>query len=347
MFTTPITKLKAACLHQIGSRTKNEGVVLSASPLLIDDTTVKNLMMYCFSSFREEELFCFFNELGLGYNEVYSCAKSIFNAPSSLIEFSQDIARFLYEKSDHPNIKPGRLIVAYFSDCEVDGVITDAIGLFKSEEDTEFLSMSCDKGKSSIITLKGLDIKKVDKAALIFNVGYKSGYSIAVIDSVNKTNEAKYWIEDFLHIRKIANEYLQTKTVLAATKSFITQQLPQEFEVTKAEQAALMNRSVDFFRKYESFELSAFSDAVISDEKVVNSYSHYLSSFLQDNDIDIPDSFRISETAVHKQTRSIRSVIKLDKNFHIYVHGGEHFIKRGYDEETGMPYYQLFFKEEN
>lgn len=40
------------------------------------------------------------------------------------------------------------------------------------------------------------------------------------------------------------------------------------------------------------------------------------------------------------------TTIKLDKNFDINIHGGEQYIVRGYDEERGMYYYQLFFKEE-
>ena len=39
----------------------------------------------------------------------------------------------------------------------------------------------------------------------------------------------------------------------------------------------------------------------------------------------------------------MKSVIKLDKNFHIYVHGGEGLIRKGYDPETGMAFYQLYF----
>lgn len=31
---------------------------------------------------------------------------------------------------------------------------------------------------------------------------------------------------------------------------------------------------------------------------------------------------------------------------HIYVHGGDGLIKKGYDEATGMEFYQLFFKNE-
>ena len=60
----------------------------------------------------------------------------------------------------------------------------------------------------------------------------------------------------------------------------------------------------------------------------------------------LPEQFSISESAVKKSSRSMKSVIKLDKNFHIYVHGGEGLIKKGYDPETGMAFYQLYFKEE-
>ena len=42
----------------------------------------------------------------------------------------------------------------------------------------------------------------------------------------------------------------------------------------------------------------------------------------------------------------MRSVIKLDKNFHIYVHGGEQLIEQEYDEERGMKYYKLYYREE-
>ena len=58
------------------------------------------------------------------------------------------------------------------------------------------------------------------------------------------------------------------------------------------------------------------------------------------------DNFEISNTAVKKQSRFMKSVIKLDRNFHIYVHGNNQYIRKGYDEETGMNYYQLLFNEE-
>lgn len=43
-----------------------------------------------------------------------------------------------------------------------------------------------------------------------------------------------------------------------------------------------------------------------------------------------------SDTAVGKQTRALKSVIKWNKNFDRYVHGDNQCMKKGYGEETGM-----------
>jgi hypothetical protein len=42
----------------------------------------------------------------------------------------------------------------------------------------------------------------------------------------------------------------------------------------------------------------------------------------------------------------MKSVIKLDKNFHIYIHGERQMVEKGYDAEKQLNFYKLFFKEE-
>ena len=51
-------------------------------------------------------------------------------------------------------------------------------------------------------------------------------------------------------------------------------------------------------------------------------------------------------SAIKKQARSIKSIIKLDKNFHIYVHGSRKLIEQGADEE-GRKFYKIYYKEES
>ncbi|MDR2511118.1 MAG: nucleoid-associated protein, partial [Bacteroidales bacterium] len=55
--------------------------------------------------------------------------------------------------------------------------------------------------------------------------------------------------------------------------------------------------------------------------------------------------FVISDSAVKKQSRTFKSVIKLDKNFHIYVHGDSNLIQQGEDDKG--KFYKIRYQEEN
>lgn len=345
MYQTEITHLESVCLHHIGSKVADEGVVLSGEPLQLDEASLKNLFTYCLSSFKEGETFIFYNELGLQFNEVYACVGKIFAAPQTLVEQSQNLAKVLYKHSEHPGIKSGDFIVAYFTDCQINGFMTDAVGLYKCENQTSFLSVVCEVDNAHITTLQGLDLKHVDKAALIFNTDANEGYRIAIIDNTNRT-EAKYWVDDFMQAKPCANEYQHTRTFLNATKAFITKELPVTQKVSRGEQAELMDKALRYFKENETFEMDDFNQQVMGDEAFSADFGQYVGDYMDKNDLELAESFAISESAVKKSSRSMKSVIKLDHNFHIYVHGGEGLIKKGYDEKTGMEYYLLYFKKE-
>ena len=127
-------------------------------------------------------------------------------------------------------------------------------------------------------------------------------------------------------------------------KSFVTKEMPQQFEMSKADQADLLNRSVKFFKENENFEMQNFEDSVIRQPEVIQQFQTFKDTFSRENDFEIPESFDISDSAVKKQSRAFKSVIKLDKNFHIYVHGNRNLIEQGEDEKG--KFYKVYYKEE-
>ena len=52
----------------------------------------------------------------------------------------------------------------------------------------------------------------------------------------------------------------------------------------------------------------------------------------------------IRMTYVKKQARAFKSVIKLDKNFHIYIHGDRDLIEQGEDERG--KFYKVYYNKE-
>lgn len=319
---------------------------MTDAPIELDNDSRKNLISYCFSSFKDGGFFSFSNEIGLEYNEVYSCVQKLFANPDDILQQSRNLAKVLYERSEHPGIKSGNLIVAYFSDCQVNGLVVDAIGLYKCENTTSFLSFEYEGRKSGIRTLRGFDLRHVDKAALIFNINAESGYNLAVVDNTNNV-EAKYWVENFLRAKIRADEYQHTRAMLGAVKSFVTKALPAGRQVSKGEQAELLDRTMSYFEVKDTFDLKEFGEQVLADQEVAAAFGQYLDDFMERKELELSDSFSISESAVKKSTRSMKGVIKLDKNFHIYVHGGDGMIRKGYDSENGMAYYMLYFEKES
>ena len=122
--------------------------------------------------------------------------------------------------------------------------------------------------------------------------------------------------------------------------------MPQDFDISRADQADMLNRSMKFLKENDSFELDEFNEQVLSAPAIINSFSDYKKQFGDEHDLDIPENFQISESAVKRQSRFMKSVIKLDKNFHIYIHGEKQMVEKGYDEAKQLNYYKLYFKEE-
>jgi hypothetical protein len=347
MFQFTEISIEDLIVHHIGSKSEDEGIHLSNTAVDLNDDHLQVLFMqYFLSPFKPGEMFHLSHPDQLDQNEVYTCAKQIFENRDSFIEQSVNLANHLYDKSEHPKIKTGELYVAYFSNCFVDGETVDAIGLFKSESKETFLKVENKKNKISVGYETGININKLDKGCLIFNYEQDKGYLVSIVDTVNKGAEAQYWRDQFLQITPRKDEYHQTRNYLDMCKTFVLDQAPKEFEITKADQADFLNKSATYFKKNEDFAFDEFTDQVIKQPEVVNAFKNYKKQYETEHACEINDEFEISNPAVKKEAKVFKNVIKLDKNFHIYVHGAREYIIKGFDEKTGMHYYQLFYKEE-
>ena len=85
---------------------------------------------------------------------------------------------------------------------------------------------------------------------------------------------------------------------------------------------------------------------MLQEPEIIDAFENYKEDYQERNQMQIYDEFDINNDAVKKMNRVFKSVLKLDKNFHVYVHGNRNNIIKGFDEERHMNYYQLFFKDE-
>lgn len=335
--------IKNIALHFVGNKQADDGVICSKGLLSTNDEMRNILHEYFLQVFLAEEQFHFIHETDLKYNEVYGMVSEIFDDPESLYVNSVKLAKHLYEKSDHPKIKAGEFYVVHFTDCSIGGNHCDAIGLFKSENKDTFLRVWTSEEGLDLTPEQGINTKKLDKGCLIYNLEREDGFLVTIVDNTNRS-DAHFWTDEFLHVFQKANEYFHTNTVLSLTKNFVTKELPQQFEVSKADQADLLNRSVAFFKEKETFDMDEFVNEVIEQPAVIESFHKFKDNYAQREDIEIADNFEINETAVKKQARAFKSVIKLDKNFHIYIHGDRDLIEQGEDEKG--KFYKVYYQKE-
>jgi hypothetical protein len=346
MISSELAGIQSIVVHKIGSKSADEDIRLSKGELQVDESINKLLLTYFFTPFKSEEYFNLFHDSDISLNEVYSYVSDIFDDPGKLYDHSINLAKHLYENSAHPKIKSGEFYVVYFHDCIVDGEQVDAVGLFKSESKDTFLKVMPTDDNYEIGSDAGINIHKLDKGCLIFNSEKENGFLVAVVDKVSKGAEAQYWFDHFLHVRQREDMYFQTQSAMKLCKDFVTEKMPEEFKMDKADQAELLNKSAEFFKEKESFDFEEFTTEVMQEPQIIESFKNHRQDYEYDHKVKFEDSFDISAPAVQKSSRFLKSVIKLDKNFHIYVHGSSDRISKGHDDVTGMDYYQLFFEEE-
>ena len=337
-------KIEALALHYVGNQANDEPFLLSKKLFATTPDMNELLSDYFLGSFKSEERYQFADDMGIENNRVYRLVSDIFDNPDMVYDFSVDLATHLYENCQHPKIKGGDFIVVYFSDCNIGVEHCDAIGLFKIENKDLFLTVEHDENGFEIDSVEGVNLKKLDKGCLIFNYEREKGYLVSVVDKTNG-QEAAYWVDDYLHLMRRKDAYFQTENVMTLCRNFLAEELPKQFEVCRADQVDMLNKSMDFFKKTPKFEMESYTQQILGQPAVIDRFEDYKNRFQDERELQLENSFDVNQTAVKKQGRACKSVIKLDKNFHIYIHGNRNLVEQGEDEHG--KYYKLYFQEES
>lgn len=334
-------------VHKVGNITNEEDIYLSKSLMDISENKLRELLLsYFLKPFPETEYYNFsFTDNDFKLNPLFNYASDIFDDSDCFHITSIKIAKHLYEVSIHPNIKSGDLFITRFSNILLDDETIEVIGIFKSETRQAFLKVDRHSDDFVLKHQDGINIEKLDKGCLIFNSDKENGYKIAIVDKSNKSAEAQYWKDIFLNLKPCSDSYHQTKDFLNITKNFVTKQVSEEFEIGKTDKIDMLNRSVDYFKTHDSFNKEEFESEVFTDENVIESFRNYDTEYRETNDISVVEDFEISAQAVKKQARAFKSVLKLDKNFHVYIHGDKNLIEKGM-ESDGRKYYKIYYDTE-
>ena len=347
MFDFSEATIQGIAIHRVGSKARENEFTLAKGLTQIHDADLLDLLKTFFlSPFKQPEFYSFSHESELSMNEVYSYSQRYFDNTNTLFDQSVNIAKHLYQSSSHQNIKDGELYVVGLKDCVIEGELVDALGLFKSETKDTFIKVFEQSNGFEVEKHQGINIRKLDKGCLVFNTEKDFGYKVVAIDNTNKNDEARFWKELFLSIKPREDDFYQTSGYINLCKDFVKDVLYQDSKVDRTEQVTLLNKTRDYFSKSDVFDQQEFEEQIIHKPEVVEQFREYKDAYQAELGCNLKDSFTISIDAAKQAKKIFKSVIKLDKNFHLYIHGGRDRVERGFDHDKGLNYYKLFFDAE-
>ncbi|BDH61799.1 hypothetical protein MTP04_19290 [Lysinibacillus sp. PLM2] len=326
------SKLTQYIVHFVG-----DGIVLGEESFRQPEMMLEAAFtQLAFNKIDIEEQFEFFHETNLNLNEMYTYIKMIFNREDQFVEQSKNIATHLHSASGHPNIKNGELFIGLFENCLWNMQSKKVLAIVKMEDKEIFLDVKNDQNKMLVNGIDGINVRKLNNLAVIVDMGNEPP---AIFIKTKKKEDVVYWQERFLKIKVVDEHFHKTNLALTECKKYIL----KEESYTNTEKLGLLNKTLDYFRNEEAFQVNDYIDKVFDQVEtaqkdiIINSVKPYETA--------------ISEIAIAKAEKTFKRKIKLDTNIEIQVNVQNieqvnELIEIGFDEKTNRNYYKIYFHEE-
>ncbi len=345
--TIRFTKAEATgvVLAKVGNPLRDEPLETSREVCRIGRTDCELLTRLLLKPFKSLTGYRFHHHSSVKKNEIYNCAKAVFQSEEALLEKGCDIARRLYAKSNHPNIKSGDLCIALIKNLAVEGKSTEALCILKSETVEPFLSISSHHGDLKLTTEHGINPEKIDKGCLILNAFEKTGYYVLTFDRAGA--HSRFWIREFLGVRLITDDAFLTNQYAGLAVSFLQGEGRDEPGAVP-EQTVAAKRALDYFDTNDHFSLQEFEEEVLrKDPQMVAKFKEHKARFEEACGQPLQNSFGISHREATKVKRKVGGVMKFDTGVEIRLLPDfqESALERGFDKKKGMGYVKIYFHE--
>lgn len=334
---TTIGNIKAAVVQRVGNKSNDDGVAFSDSLCQMEGVE-EHLLSLINASFKFDDWKQFYYIDGLEMNPAYRFVTKIFEDENNLVKQSNNLARHLYEQSIHPNIKIGEFYVVLLDGCVIDGVETNAVGLFKSEVMETVLTVKMEHNHLVLSPQMGMSLKKLEKGCIIFNVEKEQGYKLAVVDNTNPKSDAHYWADNFLHVKDCNDDYHQTVKLMDMCTGFV-QQLKEQSEVDSVIAA---KKTAELLKTSETVQVDDLADLLCQNEEQKQAFDTYRQSFEEEHG-SFADEISVVSKAASRKPVSRMNVLKLGNDFEVKVLNPDADIESGVDEVSGKRFYTLYY----
>ncbi len=338
-------------LAKVGHPQRNEPLQTSKDVFKIEESAQEALTAIFLKPFKNLSAHRFSHHASLDQHEMNAYSAAIFAADDGLLEKGCEIAKRLYAKSNHPNIKSGDLCISLIKDIEVDGSMTSGICILKSESVVPFLSISTRDGDLQLHTEQGINPERIDKGCLILNHLPQKGYYVLTFDRTGA--ESRFWMRDFLGLIPITDSPFLTHQFADMAVSFLEKEKksePRSDDSPPWEDNNAARNAITYFEEKEHFSLQEFEEQVLKTPESKAKFAQHRAEIEQQQGHRLDDSFEISKKDVSKAKKKIPRIMKLDTGVEIRLNPAtaakpEQVLEHGFDESRKMKFLKIFFNE--
>ena len=339
--------LSHVTLAKIGNPLRGESLKTSKELCQFEEKDKEILTLAFLKPFRNLEPYHFYHTSSLDLHEMHCYADTIFAQQERFLTYSKKIARHLYDKTKHPNIKSGDLCIAMIKGVQIDGEVCDAISVVKSESLTPFLEISDNDGDLQLTTHNGIYPDKIDKGCLIVNTNKEAGFIVYTFDKGGA--DTNFWVRDFLGARARKDDDFKTKKYAEMCVSFADEGLPEE--MPSEDKYRVANDAMQYFAEKQKFDEKDFEEEVLKEPEIVDKFKNYKEKYTDEDGDPLSETFEINKSLAKKAGTKIKSNLRLDTGVVLkftpdFAERESEIMERGYDEKMEMKYVKVYYNEE-
>lgn len=353
-------------LAKVGHPQRDEPLQTSKQVFQVEENDQEALTAIFLKPFKNLAGHRFNHHSSLDQHEMNTLATAIFASEDGLLEKGCDIAKRLYSKSNHPNIKSGDLCISLIRDIEVSGELIQGICILKSESVVPFLSISTKDGDLQLHTEQGINPEKIDKGCLILNHHPHKGYHVLTFDRTGA--DSRFWVRDFLGVVPVSDPAFLTNKYADMAVAFVKKEEKAKKDAKKDQQTdesggarvddtppwgthSAARDAISFFEEKENFSLQEFEEQVLKTPEAAEKFKAHRAQAEREQGHTFDESFAISKKDVNKAKKKISAIVKLDTGVEIHLKSSlsgepESVLERGFDEEKKMKFIKVYFNED-
>lgn len=342
-------------LAKVGHPQRDEPLQTSKEVFKIGEEDQETLTAIFLKPFKNLTAHKFSHHSSLDHHEMNAFSAAIFAADDGLLEKGCEIAKRLYAKSNHPNIKSGDLCISLIKDIEINGEMTSALCILKSESVVPFLSISTRDGDLELHTEQGINPEKIDKGCLILNYLPQKGYYVLTFD--RSGTDSRFWVRDFLGVVPVTDSPFLTNKYAGMAVSFLEKEKkerkpePKDDDTPPWEDHSPVRDAIQYFEEKEHFSLQEFEEEVLKTPEIKAKFAEHRAMVEEETGQRLDDSFEISKKDVSKAKKKIKTVLKLDTGAEVRLKPDlaakpDKVLEHGFDEERKMKFIKIFFNED-